>query len=1015
MSVSPNMESSVIIPVFNQWNFTSTCLATLAETVAGKSVEVIVIDNASTDATGEECPELGQRLFGSRFRYQRCAQNCNFGPASNMGARMAVGEYLVFLNNDTELLPGWYEPLIADFAAFPDIAATGPVLLYPAREPFGHTVQHLGVFVSPTFKVGHLYEGIPAASPLVNRRRFFQIITAACMVMRRSLFLEAGLFDEHYINGFEDVDLCARLFAQGRRMTVNPASRVIHHTSRTPGRHAHEQENSDYFVDHTRNLLTPDWHIHCRNDGMVLRVSPWQTWQGALPSALQRRLDAAAARASFADLRDLLEQHPLWEAGWHALIEKAESPELCAELRTVLRKLYYGPDVALPLYADSCRSRDRRTAEAALADLVSFCKPWGEYLGAAKSMLEWSREIGMEDFASQYAEWLFRAEDFRQTQYEPFLEKFWEMARHWSLPPLSNWAYTLWLHNVDTPRRRAMPPSTAPDGPAFSILMPVYNPRPEHLAAALDSVLAQDCPRWELCVADDASTDPAVRPLLEDYMHRDGRIRVTWRAENEHIAAAANTALGMARHPWAALMDQDDLLAPDALSRMSDALARHPDALLLYSDEDKVNDEGSFFHPHFKNGKWDAELLLANDIVSRFSVFNAARLRDIGGFRKGFPGSQCFDMVLQFTHGQPPSCFVHTPHVLYHRRVHGGSASLTVNAKKEIVESARKAVQARLDAEGGGAASVLPSSQYVRPQFALPSPPPQVSLILDMTGEHALALLEASYTALTARTAYPAFEMLVLYNDAASLSQRARARRLAAADSRLALQLVPPGASGPERLRLGAAKAGGAVLGFMASGLVPLTEGWLEELVAALCREHVGTVGGKLVARDNTTLHGGYLTDARGELRPLLCGLPRNEPGWFAWNVLARTVDALDALCLFTRRETWDVFGGFDPGMGEAAAQDYCLRLGRQRLRSVWWPYAEFVAIGQDAVQPVGENTAFAERWKGRLTPANPNLVANGDGWSLMADESGWNAHQIEQSNNKNVGEKKLASGATGF
>lgn len=277
------IESSIVIPVYNQWKFTCNCLVALKKTLEGKSCEIIVIDNGSDDETEIACPDLGAQLFGEFFHYARFDSNRNFAPASNYGANIAKGEYLVFLNNDTVPLEGWYEPLVDDFSNFPDIAATGPLLVYPESAPFGHQVQHLGVFVTPTLTVDHLYEGIPAQSLLARKRRFFQIITAACMMMRRSLFDEIGRFDERFINGFEDVDLCARLWNAGYRMTVNPDARVVHHTSRTPGRHTYEAQNWRVLTLGNRQLLTPDWHIHLAKDGLTLRLSPWQTIQGALP------------------------------------------------------------------------------------------------------------------------------------------------------------------------------------------------------------------------------------------------------------------------------------------------------------------------------------------------------------------------------------------------------------------------------------------------------------------------------------------------------------------------------------------------------------------------------------------------------------------------------------------------------------------------------------------------------------------------------------------------------------
>jgi GT2 family glycosyltransferase len=220
-----NRESgvSIIIPVRNRWDLTEQCLRSLRQTLSDGTCEIIVVDNASADATPTECPTLGSGLFGRDFLYRRADRNLNFGPASNLGARLASRPFLCFLNNDTIALPGWLEPLVQDFAEYPDLAASGPVLLYPAGDnPLGDTVQHLGVFVNTLLKLGHLYEGIPAASPLTRKRRFFQVVTAACMCIPRALFEEAGGFTEGYINGFEDVDLCARLWRDGRAHDRQP-------------------------------------------------------------------------------------------------------------------------------------------------------------------------------------------------------------------------------------------------------------------------------------------------------------------------------------------------------------------------------------------------------------------------------------------------------------------------------------------------------------------------------------------------------------------------------------------------------------------------------------------------------------------------------------------------------------------------------------------------------------------------------------------------------------------------
>ena len=166
-------ESSIIIPVFNKWELTRKCLKSIAETTDSSRVEVIVVDNASSDTTERGCPFLGKQLFGDSFRYVRNKENRNFAGACNQGAELAEGEFLIFLNNDTEVQPNWYQPLLDDFVHYDDIAATGPILVFPEETVLGRMVQHLGVYVN-YYGVDHLYKGIPYASPLARKRRFFQ-------------------------------------------------------------------------------------------------------------------------------------------------------------------------------------------------------------------------------------------------------------------------------------------------------------------------------------------------------------------------------------------------------------------------------------------------------------------------------------------------------------------------------------------------------------------------------------------------------------------------------------------------------------------------------------------------------------------------------------------------------------------------------------------------------------------------------------------------------------------------
>lgn len=427
MHPSQPIESSIIIPVYNQWQLTRKCLEALHATLRGRACEIIVIDNASTDPTREHCPALGKELFGTLFHYHRAERNLNFGPASNLGARMASGEFLVFLNNDTEPLPGWYEPLIADFTAYADIACTGPLLLYPEEGPLGRTVQHLGVVASPKLLVSHLYEGIPEASPLAKKRRFFQIITAACLVMRRSLFLETGLFDEGYINGCEDIDLCLRLWKSGYRMTVNPAAKVIHHTSQTPGRFKHDEHNFRLLSQKAFSILTPDWHIHLQNDRLVLALTPWQVPIASYSQEQRGALSHIFTNSSLNTLRDRLIDFPLWEEGYGVLAKMLSEQGASTRLLDITHnKLFRNQEYLLACYLKASEAGDDEHKDYLWKHLLTACSPYEDYVFNARFENTRLTKLGLHPLADLYASWLENRRQFRDERYFPLMHALWK-------------------------------------------------------------------------------------------------------------------------------------------------------------------------------------------------------------------------------------------------------------------------------------------------------------------------------------------------------------------------------------------------------------------------------------------------------------------------------------------------------------------------------------------------------------------------------------------------------------
>lgn len=425
------IESSIIIPVFNQWDLTRNCLIALRETLRGKSCEVIVVDNASSDATKSLCQALGKELLGENFHYYRSETNLNFGPASNLGAQKATGEFLIFLNNDTIPTPGWYTPLIEDFTTYPDIAATGPVLVYPEKGPLGRTIQHLGVYFTPTFSVGHLYEGIPETSPLAKKRRFFQVITAACLVIRRELFMGIGMFDEEYVNGCEDIDLCARLSNKGYRMTINPEAKVIHLTSQTPGRFNNDAANFALLAKKIHNMVKPDWHLLLEKDEVFVHLTPWLQTVASYPPEQVENLNQTLNSATSKSLQELLIKFPLWQEGYETLISLLEKEKVDTTLLDISHdKLFRDRKKLLQVYMEAFKTADP-TCQFELAEMFdSLCPPYETLISQAQAGRFTHKQKKLEASAKQYTHWLDNQQFFRDNYYFPALYALYEAYAH---------------------------------------------------------------------------------------------------------------------------------------------------------------------------------------------------------------------------------------------------------------------------------------------------------------------------------------------------------------------------------------------------------------------------------------------------------------------------------------------------------------------------------------------------------------------------------------------------------
>jgi glycosyltransferase involved in cell wall biosynthesis len=231
--------------------------------------------------------------------------------------------------------------------------------------------------------------------------------------------------------------------------------------------------------------------------------------------------------------------------------------------------------------------------------------------------------------------------------------------------------------------------------PLISVVMPTYKSNLFFLKLAVDSVIKQTYSNWELCIVDDASNDPKLTEYLTQLSLEDHRIKCYFSKNNQHISGTSNKALSMCSGIFVALLDHDDELSPYALAYLAREIIKNPSVQVIYSDEDKINSSGKRYEPYFKCD-WNYELFLGQNMISHLGAYNTELLRSIGGFRKGFEGSQDYDLALRCIEKIAPAQITHIPKVLYHWRVLPGSTALNINEKPYAILAAEKALNEHL-------------------------------------------------------------------------------------------------------------------------------------------------------------------------------------------------------------------------------------------------------------------------------------------------------------------------------
>jgi glycosyltransferase involved in cell wall biosynthesis len=519
----------------------------------------------------------------------------------------------------------------------------------------------------------------------------------------------------------------------------------------------------------------------------------------------------------------------------------------------------------------------------------------------------------------------------------------------------------------------------------IAVVMPVFNPNPMWLQDAIDSVRQQIYPHWQLCIADDCSTDPRIRALLESAMSADSRIHVVFRGRNGHICASSNSALELVSAPWTALLDHDDLLADEALVWVAKAIAEHPQARLFYSDEDKLSFAGERVDPYFKCD-WNPVLMEGQNMFCHLGVYNTELVRQVGGFREGFEGSQDHDLVLRCSRYLGREQIVHIPRVLYTWRVHSGSTASKISSKTYAIQAGIRAIDEHLRIQGIPLRQITWSASGYRAQLALPDLLPKVSVIIPT--RNGLKVLRPCLASLLEKTSYSNIEVLVIDNgsdDPATLIYLLDLERLGKIQV-----LRDPSPFNYAALNNRAVQcATGEFICLLNNDIEVIEPSWLEELVLQALRPGAGAVGARLLYPNRTVQHGGVWLGIGGVAGHAHLRLDANSFGYFCRLQLAQEISAVTAACLLVRKRHYLAVGGLDKTNLKIAFNDvdFCLKLRELGLRNIYAPHAilvhhESVSRGYEdtpakQVRFQAEVKYMKDRWANQLTcdPSySPNL-----------------------------------------
>ena len=510
--------------------------------------------------------------------------------------------------------------------------------------------------------------------------------------------------------------------------------------------------------------------------------------------------------------------------------------------------------------------------------------------------------------------------------------------------------------------------------PLISILTPVFNTPVSWLREAVDSVLAQAYENWELLLIDDGSTATDLVRALPALAARDRRIRLVRLESHQGISAALNRGLDLAEGEWLAFLDHDDVLEPDALFQNVKLLQENPGLDLIYSDEDKLTDQG-FDSPILKPD-WSPDFFLSCNYLCHMIFLRRDLVRAVGGFRQEFDGSQDYDLLLRIS--ERTDRIHHVPRVLYHWRRSENSSASDVRQKPGQLEASWRAIEAHLERRGEPAHVTVDWRTHafcVRRQLLEPR---KISVIIPSS--HGPESLKRCVESLISKTSYPNYDIVIV-----QVGERDKVRE---AGTDFQVLRFPDATNDSAAKNYAVAQTDSPWILFLDDSVEAIDPDWLTIMAEHVQRPEVGAVGGRLINPNGTIEHAGLVLGVNGIAESAFHGFPAEHPGVNRQLQMTRNYSAVSSGCMLIRREVFQKVGGFDKALRRRFADvDLCLKIRRAGYLIVYTPLAKLV--GETPVSEtdvVGGEAIIRQRWSDVLERDpyyNPNLSRERADFSL--------------------------------